>query len=44
MCPVESAACPLVDNDKSWEISIRNFKADISFKEPVQGKLLLTTL
>lgn len=33
VCSVESATCPVVDSDRSWEVSIRNFKADVSFKE-----------
>lgn len=38
---VESATCPVVDSDRSWEVSIRNFKADISFKEHSTGQAVV---
>jgi len=41
MCSVESAACPVVDTDRSWEVTRRTFKADISFKEHSTGQAVV---
>lgn len=41
MRSIESAPCPVVDSDRSWEVSIRNFRADISFKDQRTGQAVV---